>query len=50
MIDTANGSVGQGLLVIKAAQLAEEGKNLDEIVKTIERLKEKLLFMVHLKH
>ncbi|MCG4720325.1 DegV family protein, partial [Bacteroides intestinalis] len=44
VIDTANGSVGQGLLVIKAAQLAEEGKNLDEIVKTIESLKEKVTF------
>ncbi len=44
VIDTANGSVGQGLLVIKAAQLADEGKNLDEIVKTIESLKEKVTF------
>lgn len=44
VIDTVNGSVGQGLLVIKAAQLADEGKNLDEIVKTIESLKEKVTF------
>ncbi|WP_148550627.1 DegV family protein [Paraclostridium bifermentans] len=44
VIDTANGSVGQGLLVIKAAQLADEGKNLDEIVETIENLKEKVTF------
>jgi len=36
VIDTANGSVGQGLLVIKAAQLVNEGKSLDEIVETIE--------------
>ncbi|GAA0712858.1 DegV family protein [Paraclostridium ghonii] len=44
VIDTANGSVGQGLLVIKAAQLAKEGKSLEEIVNIIEDLKEKVVF------
>jgi DegV family protein with EDD domain len=44
VIDTVNGSVGQGLLVIKAAQLAEEGKSLYEIVNIIEGLKEQVVF------
>lgn len=44
VIDSANGSVGQGLLVVKAAQMANEGKSLDEIVKEIERLKEEVVF------
>ena len=28
IIDSANGSVGQGLLVVKAAQMAQEGKTI----------------------
>lgn len=44
VIDTVNGSVGQGILVIKAAQLAEEGKSLYEIVNIIEGLKEEVVF------
>lgn len=39
VIDTETGSVGQALLIVKAAQLAEEGKSLDEIVSTIESIK-----------
>ena len=31
VIDTETGSIGQGLLVTKAAQLAEEGKSFEEI-------------------
>ncbi|MGL5749335.1 MAG: DegV family protein [Paraclostridium sp.] len=44
VIDSANGSVGQGLLVVKAAQMAKEGKSLEEIVKAIEALKEEVVF------
>ncbi|WP_042271665.1 DegV family protein [[Clostridium] dakarense] len=44
VIDTASGSVGAGLLVIKAAELIEEGKNIDEIVEEIEKCKEEVVF------
>ena len=44
IIDSANGSVGQGLLVVKAAQMAQEGKSLDEIVEEIERIKDDVIF------
>lgn len=44
VIDTETGSVGQGLLVTKAAQLAEDGKSLEEIVKTIESIKNDVVF------
>lgn len=44
VIDTETGSIGQGLLIIKAAQLAEEGKGLDEIVSIIESLKKDIVF------
>lgn len=38
VIDSANLSTGIGLLVIKAAEMAEEGKSAEEIVKEIEAL------------
>ena len=44
VIDTETGSVGQGLLIVKAAQLAQEGKSLDEIVKIIESIKKEVVF------
>lgn len=44
VIDTLNGSVGQGLLVVKAAKLAEEGKSLSEIVEEIEKIKPSVIF------
>lgn len=44
VIDTETGSIGQGLLIVKAAQLAEEGKGLDEIVSIIESLKNDIVF------
>lgn len=44
IIDTQNGSVGQGLLVVKAAQLANEGKSLSEIVEIIEKIKNDVVF------
>jgi DegV family protein with EDD domain len=44
IIDSESGSIGQGLLVVKAAQLAEEGKSLNEIVEEIERLKKDVVF------
>ena len=43
-IDTETGSIGQGLLIVKAAQLAEEGKSLDEIVNIIESIKKDVVF------
>ncbi len=39
VIDTLNGCAGQGALVLKAAQMIEEGKSFEEIVNTIERIK-----------
>ena len=44
VIDTETGSVGQALLIVKAAQLAEEGKSLDEIVSIIECIKQDVVF------
>lgn len=44
VMDTETGSIGQGLLIVKAAQLAEEGKGLDEIVSIIESLKNDIVF------
>ena len=38
VIDTMSGSIGQGILAVYAAQLAEKGKNLDEISEEIEKL------------
>ena len=38
IIDTMSGSIGQGILAVYAAQLAEQGKNLDEISEEIEKL------------
>lgn len=39
MIDTLNASFGQGLLVLKAHELKNQNKSVEEIVKTIEELK-----------
>ncbi len=44
VIDTENGSVGAGLLVIRAAELIEEGKGFEEIVSEIEKLKKEVVF------
>jgi DegV family protein with EDD domain len=44
VIDSQSGSVGHGLLVVKAAQLAKEGKSLREIVQIIESIKHNLVF------
>ena len=44
VIDTQTGSIGQGLLIVKAAKLAEEGKSLDEIVSIIESIKRDVVF------
>jgi len=38
VVDSLSASVGQGFLVLKAAELIEEGLQLEEIVKEIERL------------
>lgn len=42
VIDTYHLSTGQGLLVLKACDLKDEGLGLDEIVKEVESLKEKV--------
>ncbi len=44
IIDSETGSVGHGLLVVKAAQLAKEGKTTEEIVNEIEKCKQDLVF------
>ncbi len=42
VIDSCSVTAGQGLLVIKAAELAKEGKNLDEICEEVENAKRRL--------
>lgn len=44
IIDSTTGSIGQALLVSKIANMIDEDKNMDEIVKTIEKLKHELVF------
>lgn len=44
IIDSMTGSIGAGLLLIKAAKMISEGKDIDEIVEAIENLKEKISF------
>ena len=44
VIDTESGSVGAGLLVMKAAELISEGKELKDIVLEIEKLKKEVVF------
>lgn len=44
VIDTKTGSIAQGQLIIKAARLVEEGKSFEEIVETIENLKNDKFF------
>ena len=44
VIDAMTGSIGAGLLLIKAAKMISEGKDIDEIVEAIENLKEKISF------
>lgn len=38
VVDTLNASCGEGILVLKAKELIDEGKNIDEIKNEIERL------------
>ena len=40
VIDTKTGSILHGQLIVKAAKLVEEGKSFEEIVKTIEEIRE----------
>lgn len=44
VIDSMTGSIGAGLLLIRAAKMVSEGKDIDEIVESIENLKEKISF------
>lgn len=44
VIDTEAGSIGHGQFVVKAAKLMGEGKNFEEIVDTIEKLKKDKFF------
>lgn len=44
VLDTELGSIGHGQFVVKAAKLIEEGKNFEEIVDTIEKLKKDKFF------
>lgn len=44
VIDTESGSIGHGQFVIKAAKLIDEGKNFEEAVDTIEKLKKDKFF------
>ena len=44
VIDSMTGSIGAGLLLIRAAKMVFAGKDIDEIVEAIENLKEKISF------
>ena len=44
ILDSMSGSIGQGLLAIKAAELISEGKTLEKIVETLEVLKNNVIF------
>lgn len=44
IIDSTTGSIGQALLVSKMANMIDEDKSMDEIVKAIEKLKHELVF------
>lgn len=44
IIDSTTGSIGQALLVSKIANMIDEDKSMDEIVKIIEKLKHELVF------
>lgn len=44
VIDSTTGSIGQALLVSKIANMIDEDKNIDEILETIENLKNQLVF------
>ncbi|WP_455544229.1 DegV family protein [Intestinibacter sp.] len=44
VIDSQTGSIGAGLLLIKASKMISEGKDIDEIVSKLENLKEKVCF------
>lgn len=44
VIDTETGCIGAGLLLMKASKMIQEGKDIDEIVETIENLRDKISF------
>ena len=44
VLDSMSGSIGQGLLAIKEAELINEGKTLDEIVSILEKLRNDVIF------
>lgn len=44
VLDTMSGSIGQGLLAIKASELISNGKSLDEVIEALNALKEDILF------
>lgn len=44
IIDTTTGSIGQALLISKVADMVSAGKDMNEIVSTIEKMKSELVF------
>ena len=44
IIDSTTGSIGQALLVSKVANMIDEGRSMDEIVNSIEKMKHELVF------
>lgn len=44
IIDSMSGSIGAGLLLIKASKMVSQGKSIDEIVDVVESLKNKIHF------
>ena len=44
VIDTKTGSIAQGQFIVRAAKLIEEGKSFEEVVETMEKLKENKFF------
>jgi uncharacterized protein len=49
VLDTRQNSGAEGLLVMKAAEMIDAGKDIDTVVKTIERLREKARILVSVK-
>lgn len=44
IVDSQSGSIGVALMILKCNELIEQGKNMDEILEYIERLKKDIVF------
>lgn len=44
VIDSASGSIGVSLMILKCSQMIDEGKTMDEILESIEQFKKDMIF------